>query len=171
MIDCKTADRPSTVCVKYQVCSDANMLLLQLNVCPRWLLSLRRVFKLVAQLCRVKYYLIFWSDGQLTCLSADSSAVLTSWSLNEIFWKLHVSSCAADMLWVFNRKTAAGWSPNTRCSFRPAARTRGPTRQVFHIILMGVLHQHINSHYCSSEPPGIYYDKFLSAPGSQHGLE
>lgn len=66
MIDCKTADRPSTLCVKYQVCSDANMLLLQLNVCPRWLLSLQRVFKLVAQLCRVTAseilpYILVWS--------------------------------------------------------------------------------------------------------------
>lgn len=33
IIGCKTADSPSTLCVKYQVCSDANMLLLQLNVC------------------------------------------------------------------------------------------------------------------------------------------
>lgn len=43
----------------------------------------------------------------------------------------------------------------------PAAKTHGPSHQVLHIILMVALHQRISSHYCSAEPPGIYYDKFL----------
>ncbi len=48
-----------------------------------------------------------------------------------------------------------------------AAKTQGPSCQVLRIILMGALYQHINSNYCSSEPPGIYNDKFLLAQANQ----
>lgn len=68
------------------------MLLLHLHVCPRWLSSLRRVLNWLhnsAEWLHLKYYLKFWPDGQFTCLSADSSAVLASWSLNK--WDLFES--------------------------------------------------------------------------------
>lgn len=64
--------------------------------------------------------------------------------------------------WLFNSETAIWRAIDTCCIFSPAAKTQTPSHQVLHIILMGVLHQHINSHYCSTEPAGVYNDKFLS---------
>lgn len=59
--------------------------------------------------------------------------------------------------------------PQTPAAFlalQPKHKT--PSHQVLRIKLMGVLHQHINSHYCSTEVPGVYNDKFLSVEAHQY---